>query len=172
MNTYDGPLPTVSDSWMRQAACKKMTDVFYPVWSPASAPGREAREQAELAVKICERCPVIDDCVKFAASLPWTELQFQVLAGVAPWDWREAASPRQLASKREVASRTEAQRRRDEICEAIRQGCTTIPLLVERLDLSIGVVKDSILRLRTEGRIETAVPSGGRGRPAVWRAVQ
>jgi WhiB family redox-sensing transcriptional regulator len=51
------------DAWMRQAACKGLTHLFFP--SPAERP--QARERRELAARqVCEACIVRVTCRNFA----------------------------------------------------------------------------------------------------------
>ena len=51
------------DRWMRDAACKGLTNLFFP--APAERP--QARERRELAAKeVCAGCSVQRHCVSFA----------------------------------------------------------------------------------------------------------
>lgn len=51
------------DEWMRQAACKGLTHLFFP--APAERP--QARERRELAAKqVCESCQVNGLCQTYA----------------------------------------------------------------------------------------------------------
>lgn len=59
------PVRLVSDAddWMREAACKGLTHLFFP--SPAERP--QARERREAAARIvCSGCTVRHDCRVFA----------------------------------------------------------------------------------------------------------
>lgn len=51
------------DDWMRRAACKGLTHLFFP--SPAERP--QARERRELmAREVCAGCGVRGDCQEYA----------------------------------------------------------------------------------------------------------
>jgi WhiB family redox-sensing transcriptional regulator len=51
------------DDWMREAACKGLTHLFFP--SPAERP--QARERREAAARqVCRSCPVYITCRDFA----------------------------------------------------------------------------------------------------------
>ena len=56
-------LITDSDEWMRDAACKGLTHLFFP--APAERP--QARDRREASARtICRTCTVNLDCRKFA----------------------------------------------------------------------------------------------------------
>jgi WhiB family transcriptional regulator, redox-sensing transcriptional regulator len=51
------------DDWMREAACKGLTHLFFP--SPAERP--QARERREATARqVCAGCPVLRTCREFA----------------------------------------------------------------------------------------------------------
>lgn len=51
------------DDWMRRAACKGLTHLFFP--SPAERP--QARERREaMAKEVCASCAVRNDCQDYA----------------------------------------------------------------------------------------------------------
>ena len=53
------------DDWMRDAACKGLTHLFFP--SPAERP--QARERREATARqVCRGCPVNATCREFARS--------------------------------------------------------------------------------------------------------
>ncbi|MFI8825690.1 WhiB family transcriptional regulator [Streptomyces sp. NPDC053431] len=50
------------DSWRMAAACREVDpDLFFPVGA-----GSPALAQAEEAKKVCRRCPVRDQCLRWA----------------------------------------------------------------------------------------------------------
>lgn len=56
-------LPTSDTPWMDLAACKGHTPLFFP----PKAERPQARERREArARRICNECPVLDDCRAFA----------------------------------------------------------------------------------------------------------
>jgi WhiB family redox-sensing transcriptional regulator len=56
-------LVTESDGWMRDAACKGLTHLFFP--APAERP--QARDRREASARtICRTCTVNRDCRNFA----------------------------------------------------------------------------------------------------------
>lgn len=58
-------LGAADDEWMRQAACKGLTHLFFPT----SAERPQARERREsMARQVCSSCPVCSSCQHFARS--------------------------------------------------------------------------------------------------------
>ncbi len=58
-------LATAGDEWMRAAACKGLTHLFFP----SSAERPQARERREaMAREVCATCTVQTDCQQFARS--------------------------------------------------------------------------------------------------------
>jgi WhiB family redox-sensing transcriptional regulator len=54
---------STDDDWMRKAACKGLTHLFFP--SPAERP--QARERREAAAReVCEGCGVNSTCQEYA----------------------------------------------------------------------------------------------------------
>ena len=53
----------VEDDWMRDAACKGLTHLFFP----SSAERPQARERREATARqVCATCPVTQSCREFA----------------------------------------------------------------------------------------------------------
>lgn len=71
--------------WRSQAACRGMTDRFFANrHDQHSSPGRAMRK-TEAARTVCARCPVIDQCRAYLATI-----QTQALHGVwAGTSWRD-----------------------------------------------------------------------------------
>lgn len=55
--------PTGDTSWMDLGVCRGRTNLFFP--PPAERPQARERREAK-ARKLCEACPVIDECRTFA----------------------------------------------------------------------------------------------------------
>jgi WhiB family redox-sensing transcriptional regulator len=56
-------------SWQEEAACRDLpVDWFFP------EVGAEAWQHLRRAVAVCESCPVIDDCLKYALSFGYRAL--------------------------------------------------------------------------------------------------
>lgn len=67
-------------AWMDDAACKGMTDLFFPARG----------ESTEPAKQICAACPVLDDCRTYIlANDSWNGLQMSgVWGGMSGWERR------------------------------------------------------------------------------------
>lgn len=54
------------DRWQHHAACAGVDpEVFFP--HKTDAEGRE------IALEYCRRCPVVDECLEYACSLPYSQ---------------------------------------------------------------------------------------------------
>lgn len=66
MTVLDMPMVQAEDeAWMRHAACKGLTHLFFP----AAAERPQARERREASARsVCAECTVRPDCREFARS--------------------------------------------------------------------------------------------------------
>ena len=70
--------PPSRHGWMTEAACINVGfDAFYP----ASENSQLYRVQAEMALRICQRCPVQAECLAYALE---TNDHYGVLGGTTP----------------------------------------------------------------------------------------
>lgn len=79
MRAYSVTANTLDREWMRAAACRGQTAVFFPPMGGVS----------EAALAICAKCPVKEACLDYARALP--ERPEGVWGGLAGKDlrWRE-----------------------------------------------------------------------------------
>jgi WhiB family transcriptional regulator, redox-sensing transcriptional regulator len=64
--------------WMAHAICKGAGDVFFPT---ETRPARVNPQQYERGVKLCQSCPVIDECREYGR-----DEKFGVWGGTTPAD--------------------------------------------------------------------------------------
>ena len=70
--------PPPRHEWMAQAACSGTGhEGFYP----SSSNSQAYRAQAEMALRICRRCPVTAECLEYALT---TDDRYGVLGGTMP----------------------------------------------------------------------------------------
>lgn len=87
-------------SWMEQAACRGLTDEFFPEpvnGSRRSGPNADLRRDYAAAKAVCDSCPVRDDCLEYAVLLPWVHVQ-GMLAGLRPSQLRELRRARRRSA--------------------------------------------------------------------------
>ncbi len=69
MSYSDGTSVDRPDSWMHRAACLGANpELFYPVGQSCAAQARTRK-----AIRICERCDVLDECLTYALDRAYDE---------------------------------------------------------------------------------------------------